>query len=113
MTAADPKPSALAGPPSWALAALAGAFLGILHAKIAPFSSNGTLQETTLWLCVPFAALLGCIALLPLVAARFWHAFYPTVALFLGALVSAYSVTAFGERGRAEMLHAAAEYYAF
>lgn len=36
------------------------------------------------WMILPFAALLGMIALAPLFAAKWWHRHYPKVALGLG-----------------------------
>ncbi len=64
-------------------------------------------------LVAPFALLLGCIAVLPLAAPRFWHRRYPEVAFGLGSLVVAYYMIAFGAYGRQSMGHVAIEYYQF
>lgn len=64
-------------------------------------------------LVAPFALLLGCIAILPLAAPRFWHRRYPEVAFGLGSLVVAYYLMAFGSYGRQSMGHVAVEYYQF
>lgn len=66
-----------------------------------------------LWLCVPFAALLLSIAVMPFISAPFWHRHYPDIALGLGAAVAAYYVSAFGGFGRHEIMHVAVEYYSF
>lgn len=66
-----------------------------------------------LWLCAPFALLLLSIALMPFVSERFWHAHFPDFAFFLGALMLAYYLRAFGSFGAHAMLHVGAEYYAF
>lgn len=64
-------------------------------------------------LCIPFIALLACIALMPLVNARFWAHHYPAVSFFLASVVVAYYLGALGGAGRAAVLHAAIEYYSF
>ncbi len=42
------------------------------------------------WMVLPFAILLGVIALAPLVVPKFWHHHYPKVALALGAVTLTY-----------------------
>ncbi len=65
------------------------------------------------WMCLPFAALLGAIALMPFVSAKWWHAHYPEVALSLGGLVVGYYFAQFGAYGRGVILHTGAEYLSF
>ncbi len=61
--------------------------------------------ELPLWSAIPFAGILLSIALLPLLAARFWHHHYPKVAI-AWALIFAVPFTLI-HRGRAvhEILH--------
>lgn len=66
-----------------------------------------------LWLCAPFALLLGSIALMPFINQHFWHHHYPDFAFFLGAAVLAYYLSAFGHYGSHAVMHVAIEYYAF
>lgn len=53
------------------------------------------------WSVIPFAGVLLSIALLPLIAPRFWHHRYPRVALFWGVLLA----VPFVWRYRGEALH--------
>jgi len=81
----------------------------------------GPAPNIPLWLLVPFATLLGSIALMPFISARVWHAHFPDFAFFLGAIVVAYYLLGFdapdyahGQTyGQYQMTHALLEYYAF
>ncbi len=75
--------------------------------------SSPTHVSPALWLIVPFVLLLGSIALMPFVSAKFWHHHYPDFAFFLGALVLAYQLLAGDAHARHDMLHAGIEYYSF
>lgn len=66
-----------------------------------------------LWACAPFAALLLGIALMPFVNARWWHAHYPSVSLFLAGLVAGFYFAELGGPGRAAMTHVGVEYLSF
>ncbi len=66
------------------------------------------------WFAVlPFALLLGAVALMPFINAHWWHEHYPEVSLALGGFVSAYYLLTLGPYGRETMLHVGLEYYAF
>lgn len=108
------------GPKVWAAAGLVGAAAGFGLAMLLPAASAAHAVgdaahalHVPMWLCVPFVALLLMIAVMPLAAGKFWHAHYPGVAFFLGALVLVYMCAAMGGPGRHEMLHAGVEYYSF
>lgn len=97
------------GPKAWVLSALVGLALGAATSQVVPVAGG----HSPLWLCGPFALLLLCIAVAPLVAGRWWHAHYPDVAFSLGGFVLAYVGIAMGGHGRIELLHAMREYYSF
>jgi len=75
----------------------------------------------SLILCIPFALLLGCIALMPFVNMHFWHHHFPDISFFLGGIVTGYYLNAFNlpdfnhglTYGQYSMLHAVIEYYSF
>ena len=46
----------------------------------------GAAAQTPLWLCIPFAGLLICIAVLPLVKAEWWEAHQPHAVVFWSLL---------------------------
>ncbi|MBX3358148.1 MAG: sodium:proton antiporter [Phycisphaeraceae bacterium] len=75
--------------------------------------SHAVAPTIPLVLCIPFALLLGSIALMPFISLRFWHHHYPDFAFFLGSAVLVYYLVAFGGYGRHEMLHVGLEYYSF
>jgi Na+/H+ antiporter NhaD/arsenite permease-like protein len=64
-------------------------------------------------LCLPFALLLGSIALMPFINARFWHDHYPDFAFLLGGVVAGFYLMAYGGYGRHALLHSLIEYYSF
>lgn len=84
-------------------------------------ASHGPAPRVRLWMAIPFAMLLGAVALMPFISHRFWHAHYPNISLFLGGLVAGYYLVAFRgdvyahglSYGGYSMLHSALEYYAF
>jgi Na+/H+ antiporter NhaD/arsenite permease-like protein len=63
------------------------------------------------WMVLPFAALLLCIALMPLLAAHFWEHHYPKVAVGLGLVTASYYVGV--QHDWHPLLHAAHEYISF
>ncbi len=137
------------GPWVWIVSLLVGLGLGFALTKVlppeyigssgaAPASVTGTAPAVVgptaaglsaaplkpkipLVLCVPFALLLACIALMPVVNAHFWHHHFPDVSFLLGGIVAGYYLFAFNMAGFAHgmsygqysMLHAVAEYYSF
>jgi Na+/H+ antiporter NhaD/arsenite permease-like protein len=71
--------------------------------------------QLPLWTVIPFAALLLCIAILPLVAEHWWHhnSNKAIVACALGALVAIYMLMVWGEAGRHDLEHKVKEYVSF
>jgi Na+/H+ antiporter NhaD/arsenite permease-like protein len=63
------------------------------------------------WMILPFAALLGTIALAPLLAGQWWAKHYPKVAFALGAITLGYYL--FGLHAYTRVLHVAHEYVSF
>jgi len=63
------------------------------------------------WMILPFAILLGMIALAPLLAGKWWAKQYPKVALALGAITLCYYV--FGLHAYTRVLHVTHEYVSF
>lgn len=63
------------------------------------------------WMILPFAVLLGTIALAPLIAGKWWLKHYPKVALALGAITLCYYL--FGLNAYTRVLHVAHEYVSF
>lgn len=102
------------GPVTWALCTLVGTLCGLALKGALPARLDlaGNPQVGVI-LVAPFALLLVMIAAMPLIHERFWHVYFPDAAFFLGSIVVAYYVAAFGQHGREQMLHAAREYYSF
>jgi Na+/H+ antiporter NhaD/arsenite permease-like protein len=67
--------------------------------------------EPNPWMILPFALLLGTIALAPLISLRWWTRHYPKVALTLGSITLAYYLI--GLRQWERVLHGAHEYVSF
>jgi Na+/H+ antiporter NhaD/arsenite permease-like protein len=63
------------------------------------------------FLILPFALLLGAMALAPVLIPRWWAKFYPAVALGLGAITV--GIYLFGLRDTVSLAHAAHEYISF
>ncbi len=83
-------------------------------------SEHGQSPVIALWMVIPFAMLLGSIALMPFISERFWHNHFPDFAFFLGGIMVAFYLLAFGRDythglsyGQYQMMHAGLEYYAF
>ncbi len=67
-------------------------------------------QPPPAWSIIPFVVLLGMIAVMPLVAAKFWHHRYPAIAYGLGAVIALYYLVT----GRqASLIHVFFEYLSF
>lgn len=64
-----------------------------------------------LWSLAPFALLLTLIAVMPLVAAHWWHRWYPAVAIGLGLVVFGYYLGVLGKP--ASLIHVGFEYASF
>ncbi len=80
----------------------------ILHILAAADAAHSF--DPTPWMIFPFAALLLSIAVMPLVAGKWWHHNYPIVAIALGLVTVAYYITqGAGER----LLHVLHEYISF
>lgn len=107
--------SRFSGPRIWAASAATGIVLGLLAAVVAPaaHAPDGH-AEIPLWLVVPFGLMLGSIAVVPFINARFWHDHFPDFAFFLGGFVVAYYLLGFGlKHGGHAVLHTGIEYYSF
>ncbi len=65
----------------------------------------------SLWMVVPFAVLLGLIALAPVFAPKWWHRNYTTISFGLGSLVLAYYLLVLRSTG--PILGVAHEYFSF
>ncbi|MEX2217491.1 MAG: sodium:proton antiporter [Phycisphaerales bacterium] len=109
----------LQGPLLWAITGAGGFGLGwLITALIPPVIHDGH-PVIPLWLVTPFVALLGSIALMPFINARFWHRHYPDFAFFLGGVVVGYYLTGLSTPfhgstyGRYTMVHTLVEYYSF
>lgn len=81
-------------------------------------SAGSEVPDVALYWALPFVALLGCIAVMPLVAGHFWHKNYPYVSAALGALTAIYYLvflTVDGEHAPARhaWLHEMQEYVSF
>jgi len=108
------------GPVAWAASLAAGVALGVAAARFFP-PHYGPDPVVEIWMCVPFALMLACIALMPFINSHFWHHHFPDISFFLGALVAGYYFAGFanpapGETagyGRHVMQHAFVEYYSF
>jgi Na+/H+ antiporter NhaD/arsenite permease-like protein len=62
---------------------------------------------------IPFAVLLGAIAVMPFIAKHFWEHHYAKVAIALGLIVGVYYVTGQGVDGRKALAASVAEYISF
>jgi len=63
------------------------------------------------WMILPFALLLGAIAVAPLLAPDWWRRHYPKVALGLGAITLIYYLFVLQASGR--IIHVAYDYVSF
>lgn len=111
------------GPRLWLASAATGALAGWALARLLPAAyPAGANAPTIPWpLILPFAILLASIAVVPLLASRWWHRHFPDVAFFLGALVASYYLIAYSipgydgslSYGQSKTLHSALEFYSF
>ena len=71
--------------------------------------------ELPLWTVLPFAALLLCIAILPLAAGHWWerNANKALVAVGLAVPVAAYLMSWWGAEGQHDLVHKLEEYLSF
>jgi Na+/H+ antiporter NhaD/arsenite permease-like protein len=78
-------------------------------------AEEGVGAQLPLWSMVPFAAILGCIAILPLTAGHWWehNKSKAMVAAALAIPVAAYLVMNFGHKGTHLLQHAGQEYLSF
>ena len=86
----------------WAL--LSTVFAVCLLCPATVFAADGAAEGTSvpLWLCIPFAGLLLCIALMPILKAEWWESHQPlVVAFWIILLVIPFSVV-YGIKGTAE-----------
>lgn len=82
---------------------------------------HGPSPTIPLWLVIPFALLLGSIALMPFINERAWHHHFPDFAFFLGGITLAYYLIGFSQPGYShgmtygeyQMTHVGLEYYSF
>jgi len=77
----------------------------------APFAKFRTVTTPSPWLILPFALLLGAMALAPVLAPRWWLKHYARVALGLGAVTAGFYF--FVLHDTASLSHAAHEYLSF
>jgi Na+/H+ antiporter NhaD/arsenite permease-like protein len=77
-------------------------------------AADGAHLSVEWWSVLPFASLLACIAILPLVAGHFWHSNWrrALVAFGLAGLIAAYLVN-LGDAGTSALEHALWEYVDF
>ena len=82
---------------------------------------HGPSPVIPLWLVIPFAVMLGSIALMPFINERFWHTHFPDFAFLLGGIVVAYYLMGFSgpeyshglTYGQYQLKHTGIEYYSF
>jgi len=82
---------------------------------------HGPKPTIELWMVIPFALLLGSIAVMPFVNEHFWHHHFPDFAFLLGGTMLSYYLSGFDlpgyhhglSYGQYTMLHTGLEYYSF
>src|SRR4051812_19471157 len=80
--------------------------------SLSPFLASVTERVLpTPWMVIPFGILLLCIALMPLLASKFWEHHYAKVAVALGLVTAAYY--SLGLHNSDAVLHAMTEYVGF
>jgi Na+/H+ antiporter NhaD/arsenite permease-like protein len=95
----------------WTVGAGVAAWLWmVLGAMVAPAAAadhgHGNLGETLpLWSCLPFAGMLLSIALLPLLAPRFWHHHFGKISFFWAAALALPFLWVFRGTAVHEILH--------
>ena len=94
----------------WTILMIRSLFL--LLATLVPLAAaEATSSAPPLWLVTPFAVLLLCIALMPVLVPHFWHRWYPAVAVGLGAFTAGFYL--FGRGDVASLVHVGFEYLSF
>ncbi len=84
--------------------------LALLLLATAPCAAAEGLAPPPAWSVLPFVLLLGMIAVMPLVAAKFWHQRYPLITFGLGAVIGLFYL--FTGR-QAALVHVFFEYLSF
>lgn len=74
-------------------------------------ASAQAIAQPSPWMVLPFAILLLCIALMPLLAHHFWERHYPKVSVVLGTITATYYL--FGLGASHAVLHSLMEYISF
>lgn len=85
------------GPVCWAVTTAAGAIAGVTLAFAMPAVLENGHTVVPIWLVAPFVLLLLSIALMPFISERIWHHHFPDFSFFLGTLVLAYYIVAYGK----------------
>lgn len=84
----------------------------LLLATLAPLAAADVPTSVPpLWLVTPFAVLLLCIAVMPVMMPHFWHRWYPAVAVALGAFTAGFYI--FDRGDVASLIHVGFEYLSF
>src|ERR1017187_2445091 len=86
-------------------------FWPFLFARFPASAQSCAMIPPNPWMILPFALLLGAIALMPLRGPKWWARHYPKIALGLGALAGGYYF--FGLHEPEKILHTAHEYISF
>jgi Na+/H+ antiporter NhaD/arsenite permease-like protein len=97
------------------LTLLAIGLLALVHIQVSEKDSLALHHELPRWSVLPFAALLGAIAIAPLAAPRAWdsHAVKAAVVAGLSAPLALYLVAGFGSAGAHELFEKSREYVSF
>lgn len=83
----------------------------LLVAIVPAAAADAPSSVPPLWLVSPFALLLLCIALMPVLLPHFWHRWYPAVSLALGAVTAGFYIFDRGDVG--SLVHVGFEYLSF
>ncbi|HEX3135938.1 MAG TPA: sodium:proton antiporter [Planctomycetota bacterium] len=86
-------------------------FLIVLGPAAAAEAAAAPASLPPLWIVTPFALLLVCIAVMPVLLSHFWHRWYPAVAVALGALTASYYLFVRGDSSA--LAHVSFEYLSF
>lgn len=83
----------------------------LLAAIVPATAAEAPASVPPLWLVTPFAVLLLCIALMPVLLPHFWHRWYPAVAVGLGLFTAGFYI--FDRGDTASLIHVGFEYLSF
>jgi Na+/H+ antiporter NhaD/arsenite permease-like protein len=75
------------------------------------FAGEGAATPPPVVMVLPFALLLLAIAVMPVLAAHFWHRWYPLIAIALGLVTAGYYIFGRGDVGA--LVHVGFEYASF